>query len=125
MDLNAFICVRFAVILRRSHAAYACEEVLTAGAVTAPVILRDRPAVFPDLSVIAELKRCRKAAAIALEDVCLLYMKWHRLLLSFVQIATPEAVIRADECTHKIEILLHQLGDPGVPLYILLFSFAA
>ena len=79
--------------------------------------------MFPDLSVIAELKRCRKAAAIALEDVCLLYMKWHRLLLSFVQIATLETVIRADECTHEIEILLHQLGAPAFPLCILLFSF--
>ena len=56
--------------------------------------------MFADLSIVAELKRCRKAAAIAREDVCLLYMKWHRLLLSCVQIATPEAVIRADECTH-------------------------
>ena len=81
--------------------------------------------MFPDLSIVAELKRCRKAAAIALKDVCLLYMKWHRLLLSFVQIATPEAVIRADECTHEIEILLHQRRDPGFPLCILLFSFAA
>ena len=81
--------------------------------------------MFPDLSIVAELKRCRKAAAIALEDVCLLYMKWHRLLLSFVQIATLRAVIRADECTHKIEILLHQRGAPGFPLCILLFSFAA
>ena len=73
----------------------------------------------------AQFKRCRKAAAIALEDVCLLYMKWHRLLLSFVQIATPGAVIRADEHAHKIEILLHQSGAPGFPLCILLFSFAA
>ena len=75
-----------------------------------------------------ELKRCRKAAVIALKDVCLLNMKWHRLLLSFVQIATTEAVIRADECTHEIEILLHQLGDPGVSfvhfaIYYLLFPF--
>ena len=30
MDLNAFICVRSAVILRRSHAAYAGEEILAA-----------------------------------------------------------------------------------------------
>ena len=82
--------------------------------------------MFPDLSIVAELKRCRKAAAIALEDVCLLYMKWHRLLLSFVQIATLRAVIRADECTHEIEILLlHQRRDPGFSLCILLFSFAA
>ena len=73
-----------AVILRRSQAPYAREEVLTARAVTAPVILGDRPAVFPDLSIVAELKRCRKAAAIALEYVCLLYIKWHRLLLSFL-----------------------------------------
>ena len=80
--------------------------------------------MFADLSVTRELKRCRKAAAIALEDICLLNMKWHRLLLSFVQIATPEAVIRADECTHEIEILLHLLGAPAFPLYILLFSFA-
>ena len=81
--------------------------------------------MFPDLSIVAELKRCRKAAAIALENVCLLYMKWHRLLLSFVQIATLRAVIRADECTHEIEILLHQRRAPGFPLCILLFSFAA
>ena len=84
MDLNAFICVRSAVILRRSHAAYAGKQVLATGAVTAPVILGDRPAVLTDLSVIAELKRCRKAAAIALEDVYLLYMKWHRFLLSAI-----------------------------------------
>lgn len=81
--------------------------------------------MFPDLSVMRELKRCRKAAVIALKDVCLLNMKWHRLLLSFVQIATTEAVIRADECTHEIEILLHQLRTPAFPLCILLFSFAA
>ena len=56
---------------------YVCEEVLTAGTVTSPVILRDRPAVFPDLSVVPELKRCHKAAAIALEDVYLLYVEWH------------------------------------------------
>ena len=81
--------------------------------------------MFPDLSIIAELKRCRKAAAIALEDVCLLYIKWHRLLLSFVQIATLNTEIRADERAHEIEILLHQLGTPAFPLCILLFSFAA
>lgn len=75
MDLNAFVCIRFAVILRRSEAAYARKQVLTAGAVTAPVILGDRPAVLTDLSVISELKLCRKAATIARKDVMLLYMK--------------------------------------------------
>ena len=78
MDLNAFVCVRFAVILRRSEAAYARKKVLTAGAVTAPIILGDRPAVLTDLSVISELKRCRKAAIVTLEDVCLLYVERHR-----------------------------------------------
>ena len=78
MDLNAFICVRSAVILRRSHAAYAGEEILAAGAIAAPIIFGDRPTVLPDLSVIAELKRCRKAAAIALEDVGLLNVERHR-----------------------------------------------
>ena len=78
VDLNALFVVLFSVILRRPHTADGRIEILTAGAIATLVILRDRPTVLPDLSVIAELERCRKAAVIALEDVGLLNVERHR-----------------------------------------------
>ena len=65
-------------MLRHSLATYGRIEVLTSGAITPLVVFGDRPTVLPDLAVVRKLKRCRKAATVASEDVDLLNVERHR-----------------------------------------------